>query len=91
MTAVAVDVGYEPMLLYRDFLTDELHFTLETEYGLTNMIAEFTYHGNSFTLDYDADCDSVFLSVNIKDEKIPKCFFEAVSALEKIDIEKYKY
>ena len=91
MTAIAVDAGYEPMLLYRDFLTDELNFTLENNYGLTNMAAEFTYHGNFFILEFDAECDAVYLSVDIKDEKIPKCFFDAVSDLKKIDIEKYKY
>ena len=91
MTAIAVDAGYEPMLLYRDFLTDELNFTLENNYGLTNMAAEFTYHGNFFILEFDAECDAVYLSVDIKDEKIPKWFFDAVSDLKKIDIEKYKY
>ena len=91
LTAITADSGYEPLLIYRDCLTDELHFTLETEYGLTDMVGEYSYGGNSFVLEYDADCDSVYFSVDIKDEKIPKCFFETVSYLEKIDVKKFKY
>ena len=90
LTCITGDSGYEPILIYRDCLTDELRFTLENEYGLTNMVEKFTYHGNSFILEYDVDCNSVFFSVDIKDEKIPKCFFETISYLEKIDVEKLK-
>ena len=90
LTAITGDSGYEPMLLYRDYLTDELSFTLESEYGLTNMVAEFIYQGNSFVLNYDVDCDAIYFSVDIKDEKVPKCFFETISNLEKIDVKKFK-
>lgn len=90
LTCITEDSGYEPMLIYRDFLVDELNFTLENEYGLTNMVGKFTYQGNSFILEYDVECNSVFFSVDIKDEKIPKCFFETISYLEKLDAEKYK-
>ena len=91
MTAITGDSGYEPILIYRDCLTDELNFTLKNEHGLTNMVEEFTYRGDSFVLEYNMDCNCVFLSVDVKDEKIPKCFFETISYLEKIDVERFKY
>ena len=90
LAAIASDSGYEPMLLYRDCLTNELNFTLKNEYGLINMVGEYTYHGNSFVLEYDADCDAIYFSVDIKNEKIPKCFFETISYLEKIDVKNPK-
>ena len=86
LTAIAGDSGYEPMLIYRDYLINELNFTLKNDYGLTNMVAEYTYHGDSYVLEYDELCNGIYLSVDIKDEKIPKRFFETVSFLEKIDV-----
>ena len=90
MSIITYDTGYEPLLIYRDYLIDELNFTLENEYGLTDMVNEYTYHGNSFILKYDMLCDAIYFSVDIKDEKIPKCFFETISYLEKIDVKKFK-
>ena len=89
-TAITNGGGYEPILLYREYLINECGFTLENEYGLTNMIGVYSYNGNFFVLEYDVDCDAIFFSVDIKDEKIPKCFFETISYLEKLDAEKYK-
>lgn len=88
---IVSDTGYEPMVLYRDHLIDELGFTLEKEYGLTDMTQEYSYKGNSFHLEYDADSDTIFFQVDIKNEKIPKYFFETVSYLENIDVTKCKY
>jgi len=90
LTAITGDLGYEPLLIYRDCLTDELNFTLENEYGLTDMVGNYTYNGDSYRLQYDMDCDAIYFSVDIKDEKIPKYFFETVSYLEKLDVKKYK-
>ena len=90
LAAIISDCGFEPLLRYRDCLINELHFTLENEYGLTNMVGDYTYQGNSFILEYDMDCDTIYFSVDIKNETIPSCFFETISYLEKIDVKKSK-
>ncbi len=85
------DVEYRAMLLYRDCLVDELGFTLENEYGLTDMIQTYSYNGNTFCLEYDSYVDEmIFFNVHFENEKIPKCYFEVASYLQNIDVAKFK-
>lgn len=84
------DTGYQPMLLYRDHLTEELGFKQENDYGLTDMVQEYSYKGFRFVLDFCADADTISFDVYMKDEKVPKCFFETALLLDRIDVSKFK-
>lgn len=86
-TVISLDVGYRPLLLYRDHLINELGFTLENEYGITDMTQEYSYKGNSYSLVYwSYDLDMIMFNVHAENEKIPKCFFETALYLKRLDI-----
>lgn len=89
-TIIAGDVGYKPIIIYRDFLIDKLGFTLENDYGLTDMIQEYTYKGNTYYLKYlSYDLDCISWEIKIPDGKIPKTFLDVAIMLDEIDISEY--
>ena len=77
------DVGYKPILKCRDFLTDELNFELETEYGLTDMTQKYIYKDTRFQLKYLNDHDMIVLDI-FAEEKIPKWLLETARCLVKL-------
>lgn len=77
------DLGYEPILKCRDFLTDELNFELETEYGLTDMTQKYLYKDTRFQLKYLDDHDLIMLEV-YAEEKIPQWLLETARCLIKL-------
>lgn len=77
------DLGYKPILKCRDFLTDELNFELETEYGLLDVTQKYLYRGIRFQLVYLDDLDLVELQVSAE-EKIPQWLLETARCLIKL-------
>ena len=77
------DLGYKPIIRCRDFLTDELNFELETEYGLTDMTQKYLYKDTRFQLKYLGDHDMIMLEV-YAEEKIPQWLLETARCLIKL-------
>lgn len=53
------DEGYKPIIECRDILIDEMNFTLETEYGITDMTQDYSYQDKKYFLKYLSDLDLI--------------------------------
>lgn len=84
---ITSDVGYKPILKCRDFLTDELNFELETEYGLTDITQEYLYKGTRFQLQFLEIHDAIMLNV-LNEDNIPLWLLETARCLVKLCKEK---
>lgn len=85
------DAWYKPMIIYRDFLTEKLGFTLEKEYGLTDIFHEYTYKGYTYYLKCLSDgIDVISWEFKSTDEKIPKTFLDVAIVLSEIDVSQYE-
>lgn len=84
---ITFDLGYKPILKCRDFLTDELNFELETEYGLTDITQEYLYKGTRFQLQFLKIHDAIMLNV-LNEDNIPLWLLEVARCLVKLCKEK---
>lgn len=84
---ITSDVGYEPILKCRDFLTDELNFELETEYGLTDVTQKYLYKGTRFQLQFFEEHDMIMLKI-FDEDIIPLWLLETARCLVKLCKEK---
>ena len=84
---LAGDMGYRPILQYREALINRLGFVLEEEYGVTDMVQKYSCQGFSFTLEYMGyDMDAIFFRVHTEDEEIPQCYLKAAEYLNSLEV-----
>ena len=83
---INMDNGFEPIIKYRDILTEKLNFQLISEYGITDMTQIYNYENVQYILYYNSDEDMITFDSKYNDEKQIEKYREIAAYLKTVNI-----